>query len=203
MSKGTFYVQGSDGEKVAINEDFTIETEKVSVSDLFLMMQDSDLFKKMVEKISEAQKLIAIHIRDGNSVMKLSTLAVVLISILAYLFANAIPPEQAISRSTEETKAEPPRDFTVQQLNHYSGKEADKPIYISLKRDVFDVTSARDFYGKDCSYNCFAGREATRAMAKLSFDESELSNLDTFDLSPFELKQVTQKLVLSPTQTNN
>jgi membrane-associated progesterone receptor component len=36
------------------------------------------------------------------------------------------------------------------------------------------------------SYNCFAGRDATRAMAKLSFDEADLSNSNIDDISPFE-----------------
>jgi membrane-associated progesterone receptor component len=37
-----------------------------------------------------------------------------------------------------------------------------------------------------CRYNCFAGREASRAMAKLSFEEGELSNPNVDDLGPFE-----------------
>jgi hypothetical protein len=36
-------------------------------------------------------------------------------------------------------------------------------------------------------YNCFAGRDATRAMAKLSFEEIDLSNSNIDDLGPFEL----------------
>lgn len=35
-------------------------------------------------------------------------------------------------------------------------------------------------------YHCFAGREASRAMAKMSFEESELSNMRIDDLGPFE-----------------
>ena len=163
------------------------------------MVQDSDVFKKMVAQLEAAQKMFGVNVNDGRSIAKLLTLAIVLISILAYLFVNSVPPKETnSSNSVEEAKAAPLRDFTVQQLSQYNGKEVDKPIYISLKRDVFDVTSARDFYGKDCSYNCFAGREATRAMAKLSFDEAELSNLDTSDLGPFEVKQVTQPHLITP-----
>ena len=36
------------------------------------------------------------------------------------------------------------------------------------------------------SYHCFAGREASRAMAKLSFEEEQLSNLNLSDLNAFE-----------------
>ena len=35
-------------------------------------------------------------------------------------------------------------------------------------------------------YHCFAGREASRAMAKFSFDESDLCRSDIDDLGPFE-----------------
>ena len=41
-------------------------------------------------------------------------------------------------------------------------------------------------YGPDGAYRCFAGREATRALAKLSFEESDLSNPKYDDLGPFE-----------------
>jgi hypothetical protein len=36
-----------------------------------------------------------------------------------------------------------------------------------------------------CRYHCFAGREASRAMGLLSFDESELANANTDDLGAF------------------
>jgi hypothetical protein len=39
------------------------------------------------------------------------------------------------------------RDFTLEQLRDYDGT-SDKPIYISLKYEVYDVSSAREFYGE-------------------------------------------------------
>lgn len=39
------------------------------------------------------------------------------------------------------------RDFTVIQLNEFNGKD-DKPIYLSIRGDVFDVTQAKEFYGE-------------------------------------------------------
>lgn len=77
------------------------------------------------------------------------------------------------------------RDFTVDQLRENDGSNG-KPIYIALKREVFDVSGAPEFYGEGCSYHCFAGREASRAMAKMSFDEEELSNMNITDLGPFD-----------------
>lgn len=85
----------------------------------------------------------------------------------------------------EEEEKDPPRDFTIDQLRDFNG-ESDKPIYIALCGDVYDVTVARDMYGNGASYHCFAGRDASRAMAKLSFEEEDLSNNNIDDLSPFE-----------------
>ena len=92
------------------------------------------------------------------------------------------------SKSSEEPT--PLRDFTVVQLEDFNGlnKDNKNKVYISLRRDVFDVTSARDtFYGPGQPYFSFAGREASRAMAKMSFDESELRDgLNVSELGPFE-----------------
>lgn len=85
----------------------------------------------------------------------------------------------------EEAEKEPPRDFTVEQLREFDGGNG-KPIYIGLCGEVFDVSKAVDFYGLGSSYHCFAGRNATRAMAKLSFEEEDLCNNSVDDLGPFE-----------------
>ncbi len=55
-----------------------------------------------------------------------------------------------------------------------------------MKGEVYDVTKAADYYGPEGTYNCFAGRDASRAMAKLSFEEEELGNPCVDDLGPFE-----------------
>jgi membrane-associated progesterone receptor component len=105
-----------------------------------------------------------------------------------YLLQDKKTTDQSTIKEKEtEEEVEPPkpRDFTVEQLREFNGK-INKSIYISLKGEVYDVTAAVDFYGDGSSYHCFAGREATRAMAKLSFDEEDLSSLNLEDLSPFD-----------------
>lgn len=85
----------------------------------------------------------------------------------------------------EEDDLPPPRDFTVDQLHEFNG-EIESSIYVALKGEVFDVSCAADFYGSGNSYNCFAGRDASRAMAKFSFDDADLNSLKIDDLSPYE-----------------
>jgi membrane-associated progesterone receptor component len=47
-------------------------------------------------------------------------------------------------------------------------------IYIAIKGKVYDVTKGAQFYGVDGPYHVFAGRDASRALARLSFDEAVL-----------------------------
>jgi len=54
------------------------------------------------------------------------------------------------------------------------------PIYVSLKRVVYDVSSAPQHYGPDGGYAMFSGNEVGVALAKMSFDP-ELFN--TFNFS--------------------
>ncbi len=67
----------------------------------------------------------------------------------------------------EEEEPEPPRNFTLEQLREFDG-EGDKPIYVAVKGDVFDVTRGRTFYGKGGWYGVLAGRDASRALALMS-----------------------------------
>jgi membrane-associated progesterone receptor component len=85
------------------------------------------------------------------------------------------------------------RDFTLTQLQAFDGTRAENgnKVYIALKRDVFDVSSARDtFYGPGQSYFCFAGREASRCMATMCLDEGTdlAGGMDISDLSPTEVQ---------------
>ena len=69
-------------------------------------------------------------------------------------------------------------DFDGGKSKLVEDKEADIsdiPIYVAIKGYVYNVTEASQMYGPDGGYNCFAGREATRAMGKFSFEEKDLS----------------------------
>jgi membrane-associated progesterone receptor component len=120
----------------------------------------------------------------GLAAVSLVAGIVVAYGVLSYLS----PAEESTGATKEEKepeKKDPPRDFTLAQLREFDGSNG-KPIYVGLCREVFDVTSAASFYGPGNTYNCFAGREATRAMAKLSFEEADLSSLKDDDFGGFE-----------------
>ncbi|GAB2287089.1 Bifunctional protein GlmU [Dionaea muscipula] len=66
-------------------------------------------------------------------------------------------------------------EFTSRQLKQYDGKDASKPIYVAIKGRVFDVTTGSNFYGPGGSYAMFAGKDASRALAKMSKNDDDVS----------------------------
>lgn len=105
------------------------------------------------------------------------------VSLLTAL--TAAPAKPRVVQKKEEEVPDPPRDFTIEQLREFDGSN-EKPIYIALRGEVYDVSVASDFYGEGSGYHCFAGREASRAMARLSFEEADLANPNVDDLGPFD-----------------
>ena len=55
------------------------------------------------------------------------------------------------------------------------------------KNIVYDVTSARDFYGPEGPYANFAGRDASRALALMSLKIEDVENTDLSDLNEEQL----------------
>ncbi|KVH91676.1 probable steroid-binding protein 3 [Cynara cardunculus var. scolymus] len=70
-------------------------------------------------------------------------------------------------------------ELTLDQLKQYDGTNPSNPIYIGVKGRIFDVTTAKSFYGPGGSYAMFAGKDASRALAKMSKnDEDVIGSLD-------------------------
>ncbi|CAO3642462.1 unnamed protein product [Cunninghamella blakesleeana] len=65
---------------------------------------------------------------------------------------------------------QPPKDtpITVAELAKYDGSDASLPIYVAIKGDIFDVSAKAEYYGKGQGYNCFAGKDASRALGMSS-----------------------------------
>ncbi|WWD17733.1 hypothetical protein CI109_102174 [Kwoniella shandongensis] len=99
------------------------------------------------------------------------------------------------------------KKFSAKQLLRYDGtgsaggKEGERILLAIMRvgrdgkfaeRTVFDVTAGKTFYGPDGVYGNFAGHDASRGMAKQSFELDMLTplddSLDTLsDLTPAEI----------------
>ncbi|OAX41140.1 cytochrome b5 [Rhizopogon vinicolor AM-OR11-026] len=67
---------------------------------------------------------------------------------------------------------DPPKDdpFTLEQLKEFDGSDLSKPIYVSIKGIIFDVTRKSDVYGPGKSYNIFAGKDGSKGLGKSSLN---------------------------------
>ena len=81
------------------------------------------------------------------------------------------------------------RDFTVDQLMEFNGKTKQE-IYIAIKGRVFDVSPSRHFYGPSGAYGVFAGKDASKGMAKNDTDEAVLDQDGSEDLNSEELESL-------------
>jgi membrane-associated progesterone receptor component len=93
-------------------------------------------------------------------------------------------PERPLPRGEE-------RDYTLDELRAFDGRDPEKPILFAVQGKVFDVTRGRDFYGPDGPYGLFAGKDCTRALAKMSFDPDECVG-DTSGLDAYELEKLEE-----------
>jgi membrane-associated progesterone receptor component len=94
-------------------------------------------------------------------------------------------------------KAMPDPDcvLTKQDLERHNGSGqvpegfAAVPIYVGAGDKVYDMSfGGVTFYGLGGPYNKFAGRDASRALAKMSLDDADLENSGTDDLEEKQLK---------------
>ena len=78
-------------------------------------------------------------------------------------------------------------DMSLEELKAYDGCDPKKPLLMAIKGEIYDVSRSKMFYGPDGPYAIFAAKDASRALAKMSFEEKDL-NADLSDLDPFELE---------------
>ena len=82
------------------------------------------------------------------------------------------------------------RDYSLEELATFDGSDPDKPLLIAVRGHVYDVTRGKDFYGPGGPYGMFAGKDCTRALAKVSFDADlftgDLEGLDRDELDKLE-----------------
>ncbi|KAG2293180.1 hypothetical protein Bca52824_039849 [Brassica carinata] len=117
-------------------------------------------------------------------------LAFAIYQVVSGFFAS---PEEHRPRSTEvypPSEPLPPPvqlgEITEEELKQYDGSDSKKPLLMAIQGQIYDVSQSRMFYGPGGPYALFAGKDASRALAKMSFEENDLTG-DISGLGPFEL----------------
>ncbi|CAI9775014.1 unnamed protein product [Fraxinus pennsylvanica] len=113
--------------------------------------------------------------------------------VLYYVFSSLFWSfGNAHFQQTSDEKMRPLRppvqlgEITEEELKQYDGSDFEKPLLMAIKGQIYDVSRSRMFYGPGGPYALFAGKDASRALAKMSFDEKDL-NGDLTGLGFFEL----------------
>ncbi|KAJ3680356.1 hypothetical protein LUZ60_016634 [Juncus effusus] len=117
--------------------------------------------------------------------------AVALYHLVAeYLFKPPPPPPVKLDEWEGYEPLPPPvqlGEVTEEELKAYDGSDPKKPLLMAIKGQIYDVTQSRMFYGPGGPYALFAGKDASRALAKMSFEPKDLT-ADISGLGSFELE---------------
>ncbi|CAA0837379.1 Membrane steroid-binding protein 2 [Striga hermonthica] len=98
----------------------------------------------------------------------------------------------AVKRANEFVAREPVQmgDVAEEDLRAYDGSDPEKPLLMAIKGQIYDVSRSRMFYGPGGPYALFAGRDASRALALMSFDPKDLTgNIEGLSESELEVLQ--------------
>eukprot|EP00339_Tiarina_fusa_P003227 CAMPEP_0117046548 /NCGR_PEP_ID=MMETSP0472-20121206/32182_1 /TAXON_ID=693140 ORGANISM="Tiarina fusus, Strain LIS" /NCGR_SAMPLE_ID=MMETSP0472 /ASSEMBLY_ACC=CAM_ASM_000603 /LENGTH=116 /DNA_ID=CAMNT_0004758935 /DNA_START=109 /DNA_END=459 /DNA_ORIENTATION=+ len=87
------------------------------------------------------------------------------------------------------------KDFTRAELAKFNGcpgpDGVETPIYIAVRGDVYDASSAKHLYGPGAGYNIFAGHDASYALGTFSL-EPENVDKPIDNLTASELDQLME-----------
>ena len=96
-------------------------------------------------------------------------------------------------KAVRRTVAGPLR-LTRAALRAHDGSDARLPLLLGMRGDIFDVTElGSQYYGRGMAYNCFAGRDATRALALGSLDPKDIDNWRTDDFTTEQLANLDEQ----------
>uniref|UniRef100_A0A5B7BB67 Putative membrane steroid-binding protein 2-like n=1 Tax=Davidia involucrata TaxID=16924 RepID=A0A5B7BB67_DAVIN len=121
----------------------------------------------------------------------IAALMVVVYKVVCGMFVAA-EDYVAVKRANNYALREPVQlgDVTEDELRAYDGSDPNKPLLMAIKGQIYDVSRSRMFYGPGGTYSLFAGRDASRALALMSFDPQDLTgNIDGLSASELEVLQ--------------
>lgn len=126
--------------------------------------------------------------------------AVVVYKLVSSMFVAA-EDYAAVKKANAYTVREPVQlgdDVSEEKLRGYDGSDPEKPLLMAIKGQIYDVSRSRMFYGPGGSYALFAGRDASRALALMSFEPQDLTgNIEGLGASELEVLHKTLSLSLS------
>ncbi|XP_010545930.1 PREDICTED: membrane steroid-binding protein 2-like [Tarenaya hassleriana] len=136
----------------------------------------------------------AITVYTGLSPAAFFTVLALAFAIYHFVSGFFVSPEEHRPRSLDAQPLMDPLPPPVQlgevseeELKQYDGSDPKKPLLMAIKGQIYDVSQSRMFYGPGGPYALFAGKDASRALAKMSFEEKDLTG-DISGLGPFELE---------------
>lgn len=105
--------------------------------------------------------------------------------------------EIAMAASIEQQKAaaniNPDQPYTLAELLAYNGTDKNKPLYLGCMGKIYDVSSAAGFYGPGGPYGVFAGRDASRGLAKMEINYTTANISDLTDSEKRTLREWADK----------
>ncbi|CAA7389066.1 unnamed protein product [Spirodela intermedia] len=133
----------------------------------------------------------AINSYTGLTPAAFFTILALMVGVYRLVSGMFVAPETEAARAVPAepfTPAKPVQmgDVTLEELKAYDGSDPKKPLLMAIKGQIYDVSMSRMFYGPGGPYALFAGRDASRALALMSFDQNDLTG-DLEGLSAAEL----------------
>ncbi|KAI8642343.1 cytochrome b5-like heme/steroid binding domain-containing protein [Parasitella parasitica] len=94
----------------------------------------------------------------------------VLTAVLIYILRYFTIPNQSLHILAKHPQVLVFKNYTPVDLLPYNGRNNSR-ILMGVNGSVYDVTQGQNFYGPGGPYANFAGHDASRGLAKNSFDE--------------------------------
>ncbi|CAO3660868.1 unnamed protein product [Umbelopsis vinacea] len=101
-----------------------------------------------------------------------------LLAVLAYVVRSYVSSSKAITVSPKHPEVMLFKTYNPKELREFDGNSDNGRILMAVNGSVYDVTRGRNFYGPGGPYGNFAGRDASRGLAKNSFDMEMLTDDD-------------------------
>ncbi|KAB1210718.1 Membrane steroid-binding protein 2 [Morella rubra] len=135
----------------------------------------------------------AIPVYTGLSPATFFTVVALFFAVYYVVSSLFVSPDQHQRPREQELQSQPlpppvqVGEISEEELLQYNGSDPKKPLLMAIKGQIYDVSQSRLFYGPGGPYALFAGKDASRALAKMSFEDKDLTG-DITGLGPFELE---------------